>query len=132
MLPCPRVFAVESSRIFIVTRNEEFTVCLVRVDDSRNGLESVLVCTTDTVFGIGKKLKSRSGNLVATVETLTHGNAPSFECVYYTTNGWGCQDISVVRNLPLLQSASMRSLHLRQTVADSPAFAEAISHGSSA
>ena len=91
MLPCPRVFAVESSRILIVTRDKEFTVCLMRVDDSCHRLESVLVCTSDTVFRIGKKLKSRSGNLVTTVETLTHGNAPSFECVYYTTNGCGCQ-----------------------------------------
>jgi hypothetical protein len=71
-LPCPCVFAVETARILGTTRNEQFTVSLVRVDDSRNRLESVLVRAIDAVFRIGNKLEARSGNLVATVETLTH------------------------------------------------------------
>jgi len=45
--------------ILAALRNEEFAVCLVRVDDPCHRLEGVLVGTLHAVLGVGKELKTR-------------------------------------------------------------------------
>jgi hypothetical protein len=80
------ILPVEATGIFLRLGNEEFAVCLVRIDDSRNRLEGVLVGAPHAILGVGQEFKTSGRNLISTVKALAHSEfllsrEESFYCI---------------------------------------------------
>ena len=64
---CPRVLTVQSPNILLALGNENFSRSLVVVDHACHHWCCMLVCTVDTIFGIGECFKSSGGDRDATI-----------------------------------------------------------------